>query len=168
MGVEKQMLSVDNGCDRQCSLEHIDGRLRALTGKRAKPAPGLAGFCKRSDNFSRSSAISGYPTKAKRKRFRAEGDFLIRALVDLVVQCRSQIGRLESEFAELEKLAGEHELPRDVLQAIHHMARRQRTLGPWRDAAARAQAWFRKDMAPFVRRLRTYKPNRTAGVGNDR
>ena len=40
------------------------------------------------------------------KRFRAEGDFLVRALVDLVVQRRSQIGRLESEFAELEKLAG--------------------------------------------------------------
>lgn len=67
--------------------------------------------------------------RAKRKRFRAEGDFLVRALVDLVVQCRSQIGRLESEFAELEKLAGEHELPRDVLQAMHHLVRRQGTLG---------------------------------------
>jgi hypothetical protein len=43
------------------------------------------------------------------KRFRAEGDFLVRALVDFVVECRSQIGRLESEFAELEKLADEHE-----------------------------------------------------------
>jgi hypothetical protein len=63
------------------------------------------------------------------KRFRAEGDFLVRALVDLVVQCRSQIGRLESEFAEFEKLVSERELPRDVLHTIYHMARRQRTLG---------------------------------------
>jgi len=47
------------------------------------------------------------PYEGERKRFRAEGDFLVRALVDLVMQCRSQIGRLESEFAELEKLAGE-------------------------------------------------------------
>jgi hypothetical protein len=69
------------------------------------------------------------PYEGERKRFRAEGDFLFRALVDLVVQCRSQIGRLESEFAELEKLAGEHEMPRDVLHAMHHLARRQGTLG---------------------------------------
>ena len=62
-------------------------------------------------------------------RFRDEGDFLVRALVDLVVQCRSQIGRLESAFAELEKLASEHELPRDVLQAMHQLGRRQGTLG---------------------------------------
>ena len=54
---------------------------------------------------------------------------MVRALVDLISECRGQIDRLESEFAELEKLAGGHELPRDVLQAIHHMARRQRTLG---------------------------------------
>jgi len=69
------------------------------------------------------------PYEGERKRFRAEGDFLVRALVDLVMQCRSQIGRLESEFAELEKLAGEHELPREVLQAMNHVARRRRTLG---------------------------------------
>lgn len=69
------------------------------------------------------------PYEGEIKRFRAEGDFLVRALVDLVVQCRSQIGRLESEFAELEKLAGEHELPREVLQAMHHLGRRHGTLG---------------------------------------
>jgi hypothetical protein len=63
------------------------------------------------------------PYESERRRFRTEGDFLIRELVDLVVQCRSQIGRLESEFAELEKLAGEHNLPRDVLQAMSHLAR---------------------------------------------
>ena len=39
------------------------------------------------------------------------------------------MGRLESEFAELKKLAGEHELPRDVFQAIGHLARRSGTLG---------------------------------------
>ena len=48
--------------------------------------------------------------------------------MDLVVQCRSQIARLESEFAELEKLASEHELPRDVLQAMHHLAHRHGSL----------------------------------------
>ena len=69
------------------------------------------------------------PYEGEMKRFRAEGDFLVRALVDLVVQCRSQIGRLESEFAELQKLAGERELPRDILQAMHHMASRQRRIG---------------------------------------
>jgi hypothetical protein len=69
------------------------------------------------------------PREGERKRFRAEGDFLVRALVDLVVQCRSQIDRLEGEFAELEKLACERELPRDVLQAMSHLAGRQGTLG---------------------------------------
>ena len=56
------------------------------------------------------------PYEGERKRFRAEGDFLVRALVDLVVQCRSEIGRLESEFVKLEKLAGKQELPGDVLR----------------------------------------------------
>ena len=32
------------------------------------------------------------PYEGERKRFRAEGDFLVCALVDLVVQCRSQNG----------------------------------------------------------------------------
>ena len=63
------------------------------------------------------------------KRFRAEGDFLVRALVDLISQCRGQIQQLEHEFEELEKLGGERELPRDVLQAIHQMARRTRGVG---------------------------------------
>ena len=63
------------------------------------------------------------------KRFRAEGDFLLRALSDLVSQCRSQIHHLGQDFEELEKLASERDLPRDVLQTIHHMARRQRALG---------------------------------------
>lgn len=69
------------------------------------------------------------PYEGKRKRFRAEGDFLLRALTDLISQCRSQIHQLGQDFEELEKLAGERELPRDVLQTIHHMARRQRLLG---------------------------------------
>ena len=41
------------------------------------------------------------------KRFRAEGDFLLRALTDLISQCRSQIHQLGKDFEELEKLAGE-------------------------------------------------------------
>ncbi len=69
------------------------------------------------------------PYEGERKRFRAESDFLVRALVDLVVQCRSKIGRMESEFAELEKLAGKHELSRDGLQAMHHLGRGRGSLG---------------------------------------
>lgn len=69
------------------------------------------------------------PYEGQRMRFRDEGDFLVRALVDLVVQCRSQIGRLESAFAELEKLASEHELPREVLQTMHLVVRQQGSLG---------------------------------------
>ena len=44
------------------------------------------------------------PYEGERKRFRAEGDFLIRALVDLVVLCRSQIGRLESEICRTQEI----------------------------------------------------------------
>ena len=69
------------------------------------------------------------PYEGEMKRFRAEGDFLLRALTDLISQCRSHIHQLEHEFEELEKLVSERDLPRDVLQAMHHMARRQRTLG---------------------------------------
>lgn len=69
------------------------------------------------------------PYEGEMKRFRAEGDFLLRALVDLISQCRSQIHQIEQDFAELEKLVGQRELPRDVLQMIHHMGHRQRALG---------------------------------------
>ena len=61
--------------------------------------------------------------------FLAEGDFLVRALTDLISQCRSQIHQLEHEFEELEKLVGEREVPRDVLQALHRLARRREELG---------------------------------------
>ena len=37
--------------------------------------------------------------------------------------------QLGQDFEELEKLAAERDLPRDVLQTIYHMARRQRALG---------------------------------------
>jgi hypothetical protein len=66
------------------------------------------------------------PYEGELKRFRAEGDFLVRALTDLVSQCRSQIHKLEHDFEELEKLVGERELPPDILQAVHHMAKRDR------------------------------------------
>ena len=70
------------------------------------------------------------PYEGEMKRFRAEGDFLLRALMDLISQCRAQIHQLGQDFEELEKLAGERDLPRDVHQAIHHMARRQKRLRP--------------------------------------
>ena len=37
--------------------------------------------------------------------------------------------QLGQDFDELEKIASERELPRDVLQTIHHMVRQQRALG---------------------------------------
>jgi hypothetical protein len=55
------------------------------------------------------------PYEGERKRFRAEGDFLLRALTDLICQCRTQIHQLQQEFEELEKLVGERALPRDIL-----------------------------------------------------
>ena len=60
------------------------------------------------------------PYEGELKRFRVEGDFLVRALTDLITLCRSQIHQLEREFEDLEKLLGEPELPRDVLQAVWH------------------------------------------------
>lgn len=69
------------------------------------------------------------PYEGERKRFRAEGDFLVRALVDLISHCRAHLGRLEGEFADLERLVGEREVPRDVLQAVLHLSRRQEGIG---------------------------------------
>jgi hypothetical protein len=43
--------------------------------------------------------------------------------------CRSQIHKLEQGFEDLEKLIGERELPRDLLQAVHHTTRRQKGIG---------------------------------------
>jgi RecJ-like exonuclease len=65
----------------------------------------------------------------KARGFRAEGDFLVRALVDLISQCRAQIDRLECEFTELKKLSGERDVPRDILQAVHRTARQGREIG---------------------------------------
>jgi hypothetical protein len=67
--------------------------------------------------------------EGERKRFRAEGDFLVRALVDLISHCRAHLGRLEGEFADLERLVGERDLPREVLQAVRHLSRRQEGIG---------------------------------------
>jgi predicted nucleic acid-binding protein len=63
------------------------------------------------------------------KRFRAEGDFLVRALVDLISRCRAHLGRVEREFADLERLVAERQLPRDVLQAVLHLSRRKKGIG---------------------------------------
>jgi hypothetical protein len=55
------------------------------------------------------------------KRFRAEGDFLLRALVNLVSCSRSQIYQLECELTDFDKLTEQHELPREIRKAVHHM-----------------------------------------------
>jgi hypothetical protein len=69
------------------------------------------------------------PYEGEKKWFRAEGDFLVRALVDLISHCRAHLGRLEGEFGDLERLAGERDLPREVLQAVRHLSRRQEGVG---------------------------------------
>jgi hypothetical protein len=43
--------------------------------------------------------------------------------------CRAHLGRLENEFADLEKLVATHELPREVLQAVRDLSRRQEGIG---------------------------------------
>ena len=64
------------------------------------------------------------------KRFRAEGDFLIRALVNLVSTNRSHIHRLETEFAEFAKLADQlPDVPRELLKAVHDQDRQRNKTG---------------------------------------
>ena len=50
-------------------------------------------------------------------------------MVDLISHCRADLGRLEGEFADLERLVRERELPREVLQAVRHLSRRQEGIG---------------------------------------
>jgi hypothetical protein len=55
------------------------------------------------------------------KRFRAEGDFPIRALVNsITINRRTQIQRLGNAFSELRELASRSEVPREFLKALHH------------------------------------------------
>src|SRR5215469_10022812 len=108
-------------------------------GAYSKLSPSLQEICRRKAGLRRFR-VDGDPSTcypcARLKRvlrvrrlLRAEGDFLVRALTDLVSQCRRQIRQLEHEFQELEKLAGERELPRYFAQPMHHMSRRQKRLG---------------------------------------
>ena len=69
------------------------------------------------------------PYEGEMKRFRAEGDFLIRALVNSITISRTQIQRLENAFSELEELAGHQELPREFLKALHHALRLEHGTG---------------------------------------
>jgi hypothetical protein len=70
------------------------------------------------------------PYEGELKRFRAEGDFLIRALVNLVSTNRSQIHRLETEFTELAKLADQLPgVPRELLKAVHDLHQQRNNTG---------------------------------------
>jgi hypothetical protein len=69
------------------------------------------------------------PREGEMKRFRAEGDFLLRALVNLVSCNRSQIHELERDLTDFEKLTESHELPREIRQALHQMMRRRTSNG---------------------------------------
>jgi hypothetical protein len=59
----------------------------------------------------------------------AEGDFLIRALVNSITISRTQVHRLETTLSELEDLAGRLELPREFLRALHYAVRLERGTG---------------------------------------
>jgi hypothetical protein len=72
-----------------------------------------------------SLADQQIPREGEMKRFRAEGDFLLRALVNLVSFNRSQIHQLERDLTEFQKLTEQHELPREVRKAMHQMMRRR-------------------------------------------
>src|SRR6516162_7658608 len=64
------------------------------------------------------------PYEGELKRFRAEGDFLIRALVNLVATNRSHFHRLETELGELAKLADQlPDVPRELLKTVHDLDR---------------------------------------------
>jgi hypothetical protein len=111
-----------------CSNQHCESQ-RTSTAKRAEPALAWQVL----QEIRQVLEILGdqrISHEGEIKRFRAKGDFLLRALTDLISQCRGQIHQLGQDVAELEKLAGERELPRDVLQTIHHMARRQKGARP--------------------------------------
>jgi hypothetical protein len=60
------------------------------------------------------------PYEGEMKRFRAEGDFLIRALLISIAINRTQIQRLENAFSELGELASRYEVPREFLKSLHH------------------------------------------------
>jgi hypothetical protein len=69
------------------------------------------------------------PYEGEMKRFRAEGDFLLRALANLISQSRSQVHLLEHELTELSKLVEQHDLPREIRKALHQMLRLWRGRG---------------------------------------
>jgi len=46
-----------------------------------------------------------------------------------VISRTGHLGRLESEFEDLERLVRERELPRDILQAVLHLSRHQKGIG---------------------------------------
>jgi hypothetical protein len=69
------------------------------------------------------------PYEGEMKRFRAEGDFLLRSLVNAITISRTEIHRLETALAELEELASRLEVPRELLKALHYDLRRERGAG---------------------------------------
>jgi hypothetical protein len=70
------------------------------------------------------------PYEGELKRFRAEGDFLIGALVTLVSTNRSHIHRLETELGEIAKLADRlPHVPRELLKVVHDLDRQRRGTG---------------------------------------
>lgn len=70
------------------------------------------------------------PYEGEMKRFRAEGDFLIRTLVTLVSTNRSYIHHLETELSELAKLADRlPDVPRELLKSVDDLTRQRRGSG---------------------------------------
>jgi len=56
------------------------------------------------------------------KRIRADGDFLIRSLVNCSTISRTQIHRLERAVAEVEELACRRAVAREFLKALHSLS----------------------------------------------
>jgi hypothetical protein len=85
------------------------------------------------------------PYEGEMKRFRAEGDFLLRALANLISQSRSQVHLLEHELTEFSKLVEQHDLPREIRKALHQMLRLSRG-GVWMRISSGSDLDKRKEL----------------------
>jgi hypothetical protein len=110
-----------------CSREHMDLYERLRQSEQSRRLAWQ--FFKRSAKSWRFLATSGFPTKARGSASVRKGTFWCEPWSDVLSQCRFRVGRLECKLAELERLAAEQRLPREVLQAVCHLSRRQEGIG---------------------------------------
>jgi hypothetical protein len=99
MSARQAECPVDRRAQSICSYEHVDIHERLQQSEHSRRVAWQV-----LQEIRHVLEILGdqrIPYEGERKRFRAEGDFLVRALVDLISRCRAHLGRLESEFADL-------------------------------------------------------------------